>query len=122
MDEAFSIVLKVCAWISLLALFLVTLGPIDDRPISGAPVYYEHFGAFACVACIFAFAYPKRILLVAAFLVVTAIPLELLQTLVPGRHGRLSDVSIKIVGALFGVVIGSLASRWRHLFMRAPPY
>jgi hypothetical protein len=48
------ILLRVAAWLSLLVIFLVTLGPIGLRPVSPAPAHVERFVAFLVVGILLA--------------------------------------------------------------------
>ena len=98
---------KLGAWLSLLFVIGATLGPINSRPASGLPVPLERFAAFAVVGLLFVVAYPKRVGVVAVFLVVVAISLEALQLFSPDRHARVLDVAEKVAGVIAGIVVGS---------------
>ena len=85
------------------------------RPASGLPVPLERFAAFAVVGLLFVFAYPKRVGVIAVFLVVVAILLEALQLLSPDRHARVLDAVEKVAGVISGIALGVWLQRveWR---------
>ncbi len=85
-----------------------TLSPIKDRPVV-AGAQFEHLAAFAVVGLAFSLAYPRRLLLVAAIILISAFGLEALQFLTPDRHARLLDALMKAVGGACGIGVGQLA-------------
>lgn len=97
------ILLKALAWVSLLAIVIATLGPMTLRPETSAGPAFERLLAFAICGFLFAAAYPRRLWAVALIVVTAAIGLESLQLIIPGRHGHLSDLFVKIGGGLAGV-------------------
>lgn len=103
--------LRCAAWLVLIAILIVTVGPIRIRPVTGEPVDLERFLAFFIVGTLFALAYPRRWLSVLMLVVGSAALFELLQRIAPGRHGEAIDFMIKAVGGFAGVAIGSLARR-----------
>lgn len=103
-------------WGTLAFVAFATLSPIEMRPkIAG--IGFEHFAAFGSIGFLFAFAYPRHLLGVALVVIVAAVALEAAQLLAPGRHGRVIDASIKIVGGLAGLgiawVVQALLQHWR---------
>jgi VanZ family protein len=103
----------VTGWLLLAFIVYATLSPIRDRPVVAGP-QFEHFTAFAVVGLAFGLAYPKRILLVAALILISAFGLEAMQLLTPYRHARLLDASMKAVGGFFGIGIAQLAQMFLH--------
>jgi hypothetical protein len=103
--------LRILAWLLLAGLVIVTIGPIQWRPISPLPTQLERAVALMLVGFVFALAYPRRIVLVAVLLVAAVGLLELLQVLQPSRHGRVLDFLVKAVGALVGLGLGRLLGR-----------
>jgi hypothetical protein len=98
----------VAGWLSLAFIVYATLSPIADRPVV-ASAQLEHFAAFAFVGLAFGLAYPRRVFLVAASILIGAFGLEALQLLTPDRHARLLDALVKAAGGVCGIGIGQLA-------------
>jgi VanZ family protein len=99
--------LAVASWLVLAYVAFATLSPIALRPeLTNANV--ERFGAFMLVGLLFALAYPQRFYLVVGTTVGSAILLEALQFLSPGRHGRIHDAGVKIAGGIAGIFIGKI--------------
>jgi VanZ family protein len=103
----------VLAWLLLAGLIFVTLSPIDLRPISPLPTQFERAIALAVVGVVFALAYRRHMVLVAALVLGATVLLELMQLLQPSRHGRVIDVAVKLTGALAGLGVGWLLNRLR---------
>ncbi|WP_420961835.1 VanZ family protein [Brucella sp. IR073] len=103
--------LRCLAWLVLIAILIVTVGPIRLRPVTGEPVDLERFFAFFIVGTLFALAYPRHWLSVLVLVVGSAALFELLQRLAPERHGEAADFVIKAAGGFIGVGLGSLARR-----------
>jgi hypothetical protein len=107
-----SSILRIAAWLLLLAVCLMTLGPVSLRPrLNSFPVDFERLGAWACVGGAFMLAYPGRRLQLLLLLVGAAGLLELAQHLVLGRHGELRHFLFKAAGASLGIVVGHAANR-----------
>jgi len=100
-------VFTVAGWLALAFIAYATLSPIDDRPVL-APPHFEHFAAFAFVGLAFGVAYPRRLVLIAALVLISAFGLEAMQLLTPDRHGRLIDAAIKAAGGICGIGISQL--------------
>jgi len=56
----------------------------------------------------FALAYPRHIWLVLALVVGAAIAFEALQLVVSGRHGRVWDLFVKVLGGTVGITGGTM--------------
>lgn len=106
-----SVSLRVIAWGLLAALVFVTLGPIALRPESGLPVQLERALALAIIGFAFALAYPRHIILVAVIVLGATVLLEAMQLVAPSRHGRLVDLSVKLVSGVAGIIAGEVANR-----------
>jgi len=109
-----SLLLKIAAWLLLLGLVVVTVGPIEWRPISPLPVQLERATALMVIGFVFALAYPRHWLLVAVLLVGATALLEVAQVLEPSRHGRWLDFAVKAFGGLVGLTIGYGVERLRR--------
>ncbi len=108
--------LRILAWLLLAAIAFATLSPIGLRPDSGFSPNYERFAAFAAVGMMFVLAYPRHIWLVLALVLGAAVGFELLQFLMVGRHGRLWDLAVKLLGGGTGILGGIVAAwLWRRL-------
>ncbi len=107
-------VLRVVAWLLLAGLIYATLSPNDMRPVSPLPTQGERAITLAVIGFVFALAYPRRMVLVAIIVLGATIGLELLQLVTPSRHGRLIDVSAKLLGAALGLAAGWIVNRVLH--------
>ena len=106
--------LQIFAWLLLLALAIVTVGPIGLRPETGLSPQLERTIGLLIVGFAFGLAYPRKILLVALLLVASTALFELLQNFEPHRHGRWIDLAAKLIGAALGLALGYAASRLRR--------
>jgi hypothetical protein len=96
-------VCRFAAWTLLLALAVVTIGPISQRPLTSLPANLERWIAWACTGAVFASAYADRLLLIILLLVGAAGLFELAQIEVLQRHARLTDFLVKAAGGLVGI-------------------
>lgn len=105
------------AWLLLLAIFFVTISPIEWRPTTGEPPDLERFLAFGALGVAFAVSYPRHWILIACLVTATAFVLEQMQWLSLTRHPRFEDAAVKalggIGGALLGMLINRLSRRWK---------
>jgi len=96
----------------LLALVvIVTLVPVEYRPVTMLPLKVERSLAFALLGAAFSFAYPRHFVLVVALLCIAAFAIEMLQFLIPSRDPRLIDAVVKCVGAVMGSAAAKLIAR-----------
>jgi VanZ family protein len=103
--------LQIVAWLLLVAVIVVTVGPIGWRPVTTfAPNLERALGLFI-VGLVFALAYPRRVVVVAIALFTFTALLEAVQGLEPGRHARILDAVVKLSGGAIGLFLGSIASR-----------
>lgn len=109
-----TLIARILAWAMLAALVVVTIGPIDWRPVSHLPVQLERALALALIGFVFAVGYPRHLLLVGLVVLSTTILLEVLQMVEPSRHGRLIDAAVKLTGGVIGLAAGHLLNRVRH--------
>lgn len=103
--------LRILAWLLLIALAIVTIGPIGMRPVTMMTPPVERALALVVVGLFFGLAYPHRILMIGCVVVSAVILFELLQLLEPFRHGRFGDAIVKIAGAVTGLTCGRLLAR-----------
>jgi apolipoprotein N-acyltransferase len=114
----FQVLLRISAWTCLFAIAVVTLGPVGLRPESGLPPHVERFVAFALAGTLFAAAYPRYILFATVIVVGAAVLFELLQLLVPSRHGTLADASVKVTGGFVGLCAGWVVANSKRRMVR----
>jgi VanZ family protein len=100
------IILRATAWLLLVAVVFAILGPENLRPRTSLDVSLERVLPFALAGLLFALAYPRHVILAAAFIIVTTLSLEYLQTLRPDRHGRELDAAMKVIGAIVCLGLG----------------
>lgn len=103
--------LRLLAWALLLAIIVVTLGPIEARPVSHYSAQGERLLAFLALGLVFAIAYPRHLWLVALVVIGSAVGLEALQMVSPGRHGRILDMVAKVTGGTAGIALGWYIAR-----------
>jgi len=99
---------RIAAWLLVVAIVVMTLGPPTVRPVSGFNRSLEHVAAFALLGLAFGLAYPNRRMLLALIGVAVAALLETLQLVVPGRHAYFSDFAINAAGACVGIALAIL--------------
>jgi VanZ family protein len=97
--------LRLVSWALLVAIAVMTLGPVGMRPQTHFSPDFERFAAYVALGMSFALSYPQRRLwLLGAFLVAVAAGLETGQAFVPGRDPHLNDFLFKAGGAVIGLV------------------
>jgi VanZ family protein len=105
---------RIAAWLLVVAIVVMTLGPPTVRPVSGFNRSLEHVAAFALLGLAFGLAYPSRRMLLALTGVAVAALLETLQRVVPGRHAYFSDFVINAAGACVGIALAILFDWFRR--------
>jgi hypothetical protein len=113
-------IFRVLAWTSIIAIAIVTDGPIGLRPVTPLSPGAERFAALAVVGLLFALAYPARRLLVLGALAIAVGALELGQFLAVGRHPGLHDAGAKVLGAMTGLAAGHAFDIVMHNRGRTP--
>ena len=100
---------RICAWIGIVAIIVISVVPAEDRPVTGSGQTLEHSAAFALVALAFSIGYRLSLgrLLLLALLFCGGI--ELLQIPLPSRHARLSDFVIDFVASALAMCAVSAA-------------
>ncbi|MBN9600162.1 MAG: VanZ family protein [Afipia sp.] len=105
-------IFAIAAWLSLAFIVFATLSPAGLRP-QVAPAGLERMTAFALTGLFFGLAYPRRRALVVALVLCSACVLELAQLITPERHGRLSDLLVKLAGGVAGILVAQGLNRLR---------
>src|SRR3979409_2520697 len=108
----------VAGWLALAFIVYAPLSPIAARPVI-AGLQFEHFAAFALMGLAFGLAYPRRLFVVVAIVVGSAVALEALQLLTPDRHGRVLDALVKAAGGICGIGVGQLGLLFLRVQKRA---
>jgi VanZ family protein len=101
-------VARIAAWLLIVAIVVMTLGPPTMRPVSGFNRSLEHVAAFALVGLAFGLAYPNHRMRLALIGVAAAALMETLQQIVPGRHAYFSDFVINAAGTWAGLATAML--------------
>ena len=99
------------AWLALIVLVVTTLSPIGLRPHSGLPVDLERAVAYCVLGGLLGLAYSRHFPMVALGLISLIVGLEVVQTVLPDRHGQPADAVVKIFGAFVGLSVGTVGSR-----------
>lgn len=102
---------------SVLALAIVTLGPLGLRPETGLPHQVERGLMYLLLGALIALALRPRWVMAALLIIAIAALLELLQFLVPGRDPRLLDFFSKATGGCGGVALAMVSEQlftWRR--------
>jgi VanZ family protein len=99
------------AWLLVEAIAVVTLAPIDLRPVTPAPAHWERLAAFTTLGALFCLGYPQHRLRLVGLVLGVAGLLEVFQHLSPTRHGRLPDGFIKAAGGFLGAGLAVAAER-----------
>lgn len=102
------------AWLLVAVVAFSTLAPIGLRPMTMAPANLERFVAFAVIGAVFCLGYPKHRFVVLVLLFGIVGLLEVAQTLVPSRHGRVPDGMVKASGAVLGVAFAAFLARTKR--------
>jgi hypothetical protein len=97
--------LATAAWAALALIVFLTISPLDMRPVATADPDIERFAAFVLVGLLFGLAYPRRLVVDAAFVMTAAGVLEALQLITRDRHGHIADALVKASGGAFGVAM-----------------
>jgi VanZ family protein len=106
-------ILRWIAWFLLAAIAYFTLSPIEQRPVTDAPVDFERLAIFVALGVVFAQSYSLRLIRTFLLLIICIGLLEAAQDFVPGRHGRVQDAAVKASGMLLGFALAAIAFRIR---------
>jgi glycopeptide antibiotics resistance protein len=113
--------LRILAWGSMVALFIVTDTTMQLRPHTIISPNADRFLALFVAGAIFALAYPRRILIVVAVLLAAVIGFELLQRLIAGRHGYIKDILVKASGVCAGTMFITIVRQILGRSTKPPP-
>ena len=94
---------QVVAWLLILAIVMLSLGPPSTRLVTGVGHNFEHLLIFVATGAAFGLGYPRRFLLLPIALLAFTGAIEVAQMLVPGRHARLSDFLTDAAASCVGI-------------------
>ncbi len=106
-----TIFLRLVAWGLAAAVTFATLGPARYRPHADLGQNGEHALAFLLVGLAFGLAYRRNRLLTALVAVAMTGAIQILQSLAPGRHARLSDFVVDALAACAGLAAAAALDR-----------
>jgi hypothetical protein len=106
-------IVRALAWCGVAAIFILSVIPANERPVTGTRLGFEHFTAFALVAGMFAIGYRFTLIRLLLIALLFCGGIELLQIPLPTRHARISDFAVDLFGSY--VAIGLVALRYRLL-------
>jgi VanZ family protein len=109
-------IIMLAAWACLLFIVYATLTSINARPElmrdeSAVVVVMERFGAYALLGFLLCLAFRNNIPLVCLLVLGTAVALETLQLIAPGRDARVIDVIEKLSGGGAGILMAMVLQR-----------
>jgi VanZ family protein len=113
-------IFRLTAWLLVLAIIVLSLGPPSSRPVTGAGHGLEHLLIFLATGLAFGLGYLRRFWSLSMALLTFAAAIEVAQMWVPGRHARLSDFLADAMASCLGVGLsylfvkyGAMASQGR---------
>lgn len=109
-------VLRLLAWLAVLAVAVLSLAPASLVPSTEIPGPTEHVAAYAAAILAFGLAYPGRTEEAVMALLALSLALEALQALSPGRTPDPGDAAGSAAGVLVGFVLAKSVSRLRRRF------
>ena len=104
----FKTAVRILAWVTLGAIFAMTISPIGDRPHLTAVPVIERTAAFFLLGLLFCIGYRRHWPVALGLVLVAACGLEAAQLLTPDRHAKVADVFVKMTGVVAGFGIGLL--------------
>jgi hypothetical protein len=105
---------RVVAWAMLVSVLLVSVVPIEFRPVLTSHPGYECFLTFFVLAIAFSIAYPRHQPVITGVLLVTAGLFEILKLTAEGRHATFYDAEIKAAGVMAGSLLGYTVRKMRR--------
>jgi VanZ family protein len=97
--------LRVASWGLVATIVILSTIPAAVRPTTGAH-YPEHVAIYLVTGLVFGLWYSSR-WMAAIKLAVFAAGIEVLQYFIPGRHARLADLMLDVLGTCAGVLLAS---------------
>lgn len=104
---------RICAWLCLAAIGVLSLVAPSLRPVTFLPHNFEHAAIFALAGLAVGLGYPNRTVPQMIGLALFAAAVELAQFYAPGRHPRFGDFAVDALAACAGVAIALTLTRLR---------
>jgi len=98
-------IFQIFAWLALTTIIFITISPIALRPHDVVAANADRALAFAAMAALFVWAYPRHLFVCVVLLMFGAGAIELLQNLSPTRHAEVHDAVVKAIGAFAGASV-----------------
>jgi VanZ family protein len=103
---------RAVAWLFFVAVLVLTFVPPALRPMSGLPHDVEHLAIFFLLGGTFALGYRGHAWALGLMGIGGAATLEILQIFTPGRHARLRDFLVDLLGIGIGIAAATLLNAW----------
>ena len=104
---------RICAWLCLAAIGVLSLVAPSLRPVTFLPHNFEHVAIFSLAGLAIGLGYPNRATQQMIGLTLFAAAVEIAQFYAPGRHPRASDFVVDALGACLGVALALMLTRMR---------
>ena len=92
-------------WLAAAAIVTLSVIPASGRPVTGVGFALEHLGAFFVAGGLFAVGHAASTTRLALFAVAGCGLLEILQTVQPTRHARISDLMLNAAASLCAICL-----------------
>jgi VanZ family protein len=112
-------IFQTAAWLLLLAIAVLTLAPPWYRPVTHIHHTLEHLAIFVATGLAFGLGYSAPYLYRLIPLIGFTAAVEIAQLWVPGRHARLSDFLINVLGVSIGLAWVSAQDRFFDQWAKA---
>jgi VanZ family protein len=103
---------RVTAWLLLLLIAVFSVISPYYRVVTIVPHTVEHLASFLFVGLAIGFGYPSRYIAQSVFLLCTA-AIELAQLWAPGRHARIGDFLVNLLGLGTGIGLAYIITKWQ---------
>lgn len=97
-------------WLLIVIITVLSLVPAALRPETNVPHNLEHFAIFWLTGFAFGLAYDRWPLTMTALVMFSGV-IEIAQRFVPGRHARITDFIVDVLGACVGAAIALVIAR-----------
>jgi hypothetical protein len=97
--------IRALAWFGVSAIFLLSVVPANERPVTGIGHRFDHFAAFGLVAAMFAIGYRFTLIRLLLMALLFCGGIELLQVPLPTRHARISDFVLDLLGSCLAICL-----------------